>query len=246
MNLMNKNSNQGELKRYFLLSASLVILIVLGYQYVGGLSGIKSFSLANVVDLVISDDSDVATSTTTSTEVIVEVDSDVATSTEDVSETATSTDETVDGEQGVATSTEGVVETATSTEEIATTTQEVADAPEGPGGESASEESVSVLVATTTGAADITGGAAVLQGVIDGAESSGLISWGFVYGTTTAYGATTTESGAFSVEEFSADIVNLKCLTTYYFSAYAADSLGVNYGSTTSFTTNACQPPSLN
>ena len=64
---------------------------------------------------------------------------------------------------------------------------------------------------------------------------------GFVYGLTTDYGATTTESGSFDAGAFTSSITGLTCATTYHYKAYATNSAGTTYGSTdTTFTTSAC------
>ncbi len=82
--------------------------------------------------------------------------------------------------------------------------------------------------------------AARLGGTIIAVGSPAPTTRGFTYGTTAAYGATTTESGTFSTGAFLADISNLNCNTTYHFTAYATNDVGTAYGSDTIFTTSAC------
>lgn len=59
---------------------------------------------------------------------------------------------------------------------------------------------------------------------------------GFVYGTTVAYGATTTESGDFGAGSFTASITGLTCGTAYHYAAYASSTQGIGYGSDVTFT----------
>lgn len=63
---------------------------------------------------------------------------------------------------------------------------------------------------------------------------------GFEYGTTVAYGATTTTSGTFSIGEFSTYISDLSCNTTYHYRAYATNSGGTGRSSDDTFTTTSC------
>ncbi len=65
-------------------------------------------------------------------------------------------------------------------------------------------------------------------------------SRGFTYGTTNAYGATTTESGSFGTGSFTTNLSGLTCNTTYYYRAYATNTAGVGYSSGDSFTTASC------
>ena len=63
---------------------------------------------------------------------------------------------------------------------------------------------------------------------------------GFEYGTTIAYGATTTDSGTYGIGEFSTYISSLTCNTTYHYRAYASNSAGVGRSDDASFTTASC------
>ena len=94
---------------------------------------------------------------------------------------------------------------------------------------------------TTSAASSTTQTSAILNGSITATGTSSPAVRGFVYGTSTAYGATTTDSGGpFSTGPFSASISGLTCNTTYHFNAYATSTNGIGYGSDTTFTTSAC------
>jgi hypothetical protein len=74
---------------------------------------------------------------------------------------------------------------------------------------------------------------------------------GFVYGTTTSYGATTTnvgpfDTGFFGTGAFTSSITNLSCNTLYYTAAYVTTTGGTAYGSPQTITTGTCVAPSIN
>lgn len=96
-------------------------------------------------------------------------------------------------------------------------------------------------LATTSAASSVTMTSATLNGslTVDGISTS--TARGFIYGTTNAYGATTTESGTFSTGVFSADLSGLACGTTYHFNAFATNAEGTSYGSDTTLMTGACE-----
>ena len=52
---------------------------------------------------------------------------------------------------------------------------------------------------------------------------------GFVYGTTTAFGATSTETGSFGTGSFSANVTGLSCGITYHYASYAINLAGTRY-----------------
>ncbi len=68
---------------------------------------------------------------------------------------------------------------------------------------------------------------------------------GFVYGTTIAYGATTTESGSFTTGAYNATITGLDCNTLYHVASYAVNTGGTSYGSDQTITTGACTKPTV-
>jgi titin len=68
---------------------------------------------------------------------------------------------------------------------------------------------------------------------------------GFVYGTTLAYGATTTENGSFISGAYAASITGLACNTLYHIAAYATNTGGTGYGSDQTITTGVCTKPTV-
>ncbi len=68
---------------------------------------------------------------------------------------------------------------------------------------------------------------------------------GFVYGTTLAYGATTTSSGSFGTGAYTATITGLTCNTLYHIASYAVNTGGTGYGSDQTITTGVCTKPTL-
>lgn len=93
---------------------------------------------------------------------------------------------------------------------------------------------------TTSAASSIGATSATGNGDITDIEGENPETVGFVYGATTAYGATTTQSGSFSAGSFSTNISSLICDSTYHFAAYATNSAGTGYGNDQTFTTSAC------
>ena len=97
---------------------------------------------------------------------------------------------------------------------------------------------------TTSAASSILATSATLNGSITATGGTNATAEGFVYGVTTAYGATSTQSGSFGVASFNASVTGLSCNTTYHFESFATNSAGTSYGSDQSFTTSTC-PPTL-
>lgn len=93
---------------------------------------------------------------------------------------------------------------------------------------------------STSAASGLSTTGATLNGSISDDGGVTVTDRGFAYGTTTAYGATTMESGSFSTGSFSAGITGLTCGTAYNYQAYAVNSVGTSTGSNVSFTTSAC------
>ena len=96
----------------------------------------------------------------------------------------------------------------------------------------------------TSAASGIGETVARLNGTADpnGASTSAWFQWG----TSTAYGNTTTPNSAgsgTSPVSFNADLGALACGTTYHFRAVAQNSGGTTYGSNRSFTTSVCGEP---
>src|SRR5258708_35831040 len=83
----------------------------------------------------------------------------------------------------------------------------------------------SAPIVTTNSSSAITQTGATLGGTITSIGSTSPSVRGFVYGTNTSYGATTTDSGGpFSTGSFSATISSLTCNTGYHFAAYATST----------------------
>ena len=96
---------------------------------------------------------------------------------------------------------------------------------------------------TTSAASSLSNTGATFNGTITFTEGATSTVEGFVYGATTAYGATTTSSGSFGAGSFNAGVSALACNTTYHYAAYATNSQGTGYGNDESFNTVACPQP---
>jgi len=93
----------------------------------------------------------------------------------------------------------------------------------------------------TTQAVDtITSTTATGHGTIVSTGGANATARGVVYGATTAYGATTTESGSFGTGAFPESLSSLTSCTTYHINAFATNGSGTSYGSDTTFTTTGC------
>ena len=98
-----------------------------------------------------------------------------------------------------------------------------------------------VLPTVTTGSASsLAQTSASLNGSIVGAGAHSPTTRGFAWGTSTSYGATTTETGTFSTGSFSTSVSGLVCATPYYFRAYAVSTDGTGYRIDATFTTSNC------
>jgi DNA-binding beta-propeller fold protein YncE len=82
----------------------------------------------------------------------------------------------------------------------------------------------------TSAVSPVTYPVATLNGSIVGTGGVAPTVRGFVYGLTTAYGATTTESGSFATSTFSANVSGLTIGKVYHVRAYATNSSGTTYG----------------
>jgi hypothetical protein len=107
---------------------------------------------------------------------------------------------------------------------------------------------VSSPTLTVQPASSITTTTALLNGSITDDGNASSTVRGFEYGLTTAYGSTTSVSGAIGVSSFSDTVTDLACNTTYNYRAYATNSSGTGTSSNATFTTSACPsvptPPS--
>ena len=63
---------------------------------------------------------------------------------------------------------------------------------------------------------------------------------GFIWGTTSSYGATSTETGTFGIGAFSTTLSSLSCATTYHYAVYAVNLAGTSTTGDLAFETNAC------
>lgn len=97
----------------------------------------------------------------------------------------------------------------------------------------------------TLAATEISQSSATLNGSVTSIGGQSVLERGFIYGLTTAYGATTSDSGVFSIGNFSEDIDNLLPKTRYHFRAFARNSTGIQYGDDKYFTTYPINPPEL-
>lgn len=87
----------------------------------------------------------------------------------------------------------------------------------------------------------VTQTAAVLSGTITATGGENSSNRGFVYGTGSHYGATTTESGSYGSGQFSMSVTGLACGTNYNFASFAQNSSGISYGDNKIFSTDQCQ-----
>lgn len=89
---------------------------------------------------------------------------------------------------------------------------------------------------------------AVLNGTVSSTGGATITSRGFAWGTNPNLSggdtSTTTESGSFGNASFSQFITNILSGKTYYYRAYATNSIGTSYGQILNFTTNTDNTPS--
>ncbi|MEN9912850.1 MAG: hypothetical protein RLY66_258 [Candidatus Parcubacteria bacterium] len=87
-----------------------------------------------------------------------------------------------------------------------------------------------------------TGTASTLNSSLSATGGTTVTVRGFIYGLTTAYGATTTESSG-TLGAFTASLTSLTCGSTYNWKAYATNAVGTRYTSNSTFSTSACPTP---
>jgi len=73
---------------------------------------------------------------------------------------------------------------------------------------------------------------------LGGAESA--TTRGFHYGTSLSYGSTSSTTGTYIAEAYTANITGLTCGTLYYFRSFAISNGITGYGNNMTFTTSAC------
>ena len=111
----------------------------------------------------------------------------------------------------------------------------------GPGGGSGGGGNSTTAPTLSTQAATLIGQyQATLNGNIVTTGGASSYERGFQWGTTTAYGQTTLESGSFSTGSFASILSSLGCGTTYHYRSYATNSEGTGHGNDMTFTTSAC------
>ncbi|MDB5244627.1 MAG: hypothetical protein JWN18_497, partial [Parcubacteria group bacterium] len=103
-------------------------------------------------------------------------------------------------------------------------------------GNSSATSVVKTLVTTPV----VTKTGAEVHGELVSLGKSPVTVRGFAYGPTAVYGATTTESGQFSLGSFTRTISSLRCQTTYHYASYATNGSGTGYGRDMTFTTSSC------
>jgi hypothetical protein len=74
-----------------------------------------------------------------------------------------------------------------------------------------------------------------LRGEIINTGGEAAYERGFLWGTTSAYGNTVRQTGSFVNELFSTTLDSLSCGVTYYYKAFASNSLGTGYGADQTF-----------
>lgn len=94
---------------------------------------------------------------------------------------------------------------------------------------------VATLTPSSLGQTSVT-----LNGSITDIGGTSVTVRGFVYGLTTSYGATSTESGTFSTGAFLSALSSLTCGSTYHWKGYATNAVGTGYTSDSTFSTSAC------
>jgi len=102
-------------------------------------------------------------------------------------------------------------------------------------------------VTTSATVASITPGSATLNGSITATGGVNATAHGFSYGTVTnlSPAIATTTGGAFTgtgafTSASARNLSSLSCGTSYYYRAYATNSVGTGYGTIVSFTTGSC------
>ena len=88
-----------------------------------------------------------------------------------------------------------------------------------------------------TGTAEVTETTVVLNGNVTAAGNAPVTARGFMYGTSASNFSNSVECGA-GTGSFTANLTDLATCTTYYYKAYATNSVGTSYGEVMQFTTN--------
>jgi YVTN family beta-propeller protein len=99
---------------------------------------------------------------------------------------------------------------------------------------------VSAPTPTTSSASSLATTSVTLSSSISSTGNENATTRGFEYGTSTAYGATTSESGLFSTGAFSTNISSLVCGTLYHFRSYVTNTAGTGVSADNTFSTSPC------
>ncbi len=110
--------------------------------------------------------------------------------------------------------------------------------------ESFTTQSPAAPTIQTMSASNITQTGATINGKIVSTGTSGVTVRGFVYGTSATNLSQNVESTV-TTDNFNKAISGLAPSTTYYYKAYAVNSVGTSYGEVTSFTTLAPTAPTV-
>ncbi len=106
-------------------------------------------------------------------------------------------------------------------------------------------ESYLAPAVTTLAASGITVASATLNGTVVSNGGAEITERGFVYSASPLFGTYSTITSNSETDSFSADIYELESSTTYYYKAYATNSVGTTYGEILNFTTLAIGNPSV-
>ena len=106
-------------------------------------------------------------------------------------------------------------------------------------------ESYLAPTVTTLAASGITVTSATLNGTVVSNGGAEITERGFVYSASPLFGTSSTIISNSETDDFSAEISDLESSTTYYYKAYATNSVGTTYGEILNFTTLAIGNPSV-
>ena len=98
---------------------------------------------------------------------------------------------------------------------------------------------------TTLAASGITVTSATINGTVTSDGGAEITERGFVYSTSPLFSTSSTVTSDSETYSFSANIAELTPSTTYYYKAYATNSIGTTYGEILNFTTLAIGNPSV-
>ena len=98
---------------------------------------------------------------------------------------------------------------------------------------------------TTIAASGITVTSATLNGTVTSDGGAEITERGFVYSTSPLFSTSSTVISDSETYSFSANIAELTPITTYYYKAYATNSVGITYGEILNFTSLAIGNPSV-